>query len=113
MNFVSMFMKKILLGRKSYWLILIYSIAEYTVNNSVIKPTYMLTYESASDLLYLNLEEEAELKILDEAATLRFRWRREQVAYLIKYTLFLSLLAIFLKLRHFDSILQNFQLCYK
>ncbi|KAM7526350.1 hypothetical protein LguiA_016252 [Lonicera macranthoides] len=56
------------------------SIAEYTVNNSVIKPTYMLTYESASDLLYLNLEEEAELKILDEAATLRFRWRREQGA---------------------------------
>lgn len=40
----------------------------------------MLTYESASELLSLNLEEEAELKILLEAATLRLAWRRQQVA---------------------------------
>ena len=57
----------------------IYSIAEYSVDNSTIKPTYMLTYESASELLHLNLEEEAELKILSEAAALRLRWRRSQV----------------------------------
>lgn len=56
------------------------SIAEYTVVNSVIKPTYMLTYESASELLYLNLEEEAELRILSEAAALRLQWRRQQGA---------------------------------
>ncbi|XP_010922307.1 ribonuclease II, chloroplastic/mitochondrial [Elaeis guineensis] len=56
------------------------SIAEYTVDNSVIRPTYMLTYESASELLHLNLEEEAELRILSEAASLRSQWRRHQGA---------------------------------
>ncbi|CAI0472724.1 unnamed protein product [Linum tenue] len=56
------------------------SIAEYSVDNSIIKPTYMLTYESASELLNLNLEEEVELRILSEAAALRLRWRRQQGA---------------------------------
>ncbi|CAN6471801.1 unnamed protein product [Victoria cruziana] len=56
------------------------SIAEYEVQNSSIRPTYMLTYESASELLFLNLEEEAELKLLYEAATLRFQWRLRQGA---------------------------------
>ncbi|XP_010543300.1 PREDICTED: ribonuclease II, chloroplastic/mitochondrial isoform X3 [Tarenaya hassleriana] len=56
------------------------SIAEYSVDNSFIKPTYMLTYESATELLHLNLEEEAELKILSEAAVLRSQWRRGQGA---------------------------------
>ncbi|CAL1399100.1 unnamed protein product [Linum trigynum] len=55
-------------------------IAEYSVDNSIIKPTYMLTYESASELLTLNLEEEVELRILSEAAALRLRWRRQQGA---------------------------------
>lgn len=57
------------------------SIAEYSVDNSIIKPTYMLTYESASELLHLNLDEEVELKILSEAATLRLQWRRRQVDF--------------------------------
>lgn len=39
----------------------------------------MLTYESASELLHLNLEEEAELRLLSEAAFIRSQWRREQV----------------------------------
>ncbi|KAF7844583.1 ribonuclease II, chloroplastic/mitochondrial [Senna tora] len=56
------------------------SIAECSVDNSVIKPTYMLTYESASELLHMNLEEEAELRILSEAANLRLNWRRQQGA---------------------------------
>ncbi|KAE9611077.1 putative exoribonuclease II [Lupinus albus] len=56
------------------------SIAECSVVNSVIKPTYMLTYESASELLHLNLEEEGELRILSEAANLRLNWRRQQGA---------------------------------
>ncbi|GLT79200.1 hypothetical protein SLA2020_506960 [Shorea laevis] len=56
------------------------SIAEYSVFNSFIKPTYMLTYESATELLYLNLEEEVELKILSEAAALRLQWRCKQGA---------------------------------
>lgn len=55
------------------------SIAEYTIENSVIKPTYMLTYESATELLYMNLEEEEELRILQEAASIRAQWRRSQV----------------------------------
>lgn len=60
-------------------LLSLYSIAEYLVENSIIKPTYMLTYESASELLHLNLEEEVELRLLSEAAMLRLQWRRGQV----------------------------------
>ncbi|KAK4480956.1 hypothetical protein RD792_011818 [Penstemon davidsonii] len=56
------------------------SIAEYMVENSLIKPTYMLTYESATELLHLNLEEEGELRLLSEAAALRLQWRRGQGA---------------------------------
>lgn len=56
------------------------SIAEYSVENSIIRPTYMLTYETASELLHLNLEEEAELQILSEGAALRSKWRRGQGA---------------------------------
>ncbi|CAJ2655740.1 unnamed protein product [Trifolium pratense] len=55
------------------------SIAECSVFNSVIKPTYMLTYESASELLHLNLQEEVELRTLYEAAKLRLNWRRQQI----------------------------------
>ncbi|KAL6614185.1 hypothetical protein ACP70R_036455 [Stipagrostis hirtigluma subsp. patula] len=54
------------------------SIAEYSIENSIIKPTYMLTYESATELLYMNLEEEEELRILQEAASNRAQWRRSQ-----------------------------------
>lgn len=39
----------------------------------------MLTYESANELLHMNLEEEAALRLLSEAAGLRLQWRREQV----------------------------------
>ncbi|XP_021759239.1 ribonuclease II, chloroplastic/mitochondrial-like isoform X1 [Chenopodium quinoa] len=56
------------------------SITEHSVENTIIRPTYMLTYESASELLHLNLEEEPELKILSEAAALRLHWRRQQGA---------------------------------
>ncbi|XP_071721328.1 ribonuclease II, chloroplastic/mitochondrial isoform X2 [Rutidosis leptorrhynchoides] len=56
------------------------SIAEYAVTNSIIRPSYMLTYESASELLHLNLEEELELRTLAEAARLRLQWRRRQGA---------------------------------
>ncbi|XP_074583515.1 ribonuclease II, chloroplastic/mitochondrial [Curcuma longa] len=56
------------------------SIADFAIENSIIRPTYMLTYESATELLHLNLEEEAELRILSEAALHRFQWRRSQGA---------------------------------
>jgi len=39
----------------------------------------MLTYESATELLYMNLKEEEELRILQEAASIRAQWRRSQV----------------------------------
>ncbi|XP_078432821.1 ribonuclease II/R family protein [Wolffia australiana] len=56
------------------------SISEYAIENSVIRPTYMLTYESATELLHMNLEEEADLKLLSEAAALRLQWRCQQGA---------------------------------
>ncbi|XP_051131032.1 ribonuclease II, chloroplastic/mitochondrial [Andrographis paniculata] len=56
------------------------SIAEYSVENTIIKPTYMLTYESATELLNLNLEEESELGLLSDAAAIRFQWRQKQGA---------------------------------
>ncbi|KAK6942965.1 Ribonuclease II/R, partial [Dillenia turbinata] len=40
----------------------------------------MLTYESASELIHLNLEEEVELKILSEDATFRLQWHHQQGA---------------------------------
>ncbi|KAF3321975.1 ribonuclease II [Carex littledalei] len=56
------------------------NIIEYAVENTTIKPTYMLTYESATELLYLNLEEEEELQILSDAASLRYKWRHDHGA---------------------------------
>ncbi|CAL9207423.1 unnamed protein product [Musa hybrid cultivar] len=56
------------------------SIADFAIENSIIRPTYMLTYENATELLHLNLEEEGELRILSEAALLRFQWRCDQGA---------------------------------
>lgn len=43
----------------------------------------MLTYESATELLYLKLEEEEELQILSEAASLRYRWRHNQALIIL------------------------------
>lgn len=50
----------------------------------------MLTYESATELLHLNLEEEAELRLLSEAAALRFQWRRGQVSIPVQMRLNLA-----------------------
>lgn len=67
---------------KTASLSLVFSIAEYSIDNSIIRPTYMLTYESATELLHLNLEEEGDLKLLSEAAALRLQWRCQQVEIL-------------------------------
>lgn len=56
------------------------SIAEINLENSTIRPTYMMTYEGASELLALKIEEESELNLLFEAAVLRFKWRCHQGA---------------------------------
>lgn len=54
----------------------------------------MLTYESASELLHLDLAEEAELKILSEAAKLRLQWRRQQVGFRIDSDLIFKYLVV-------------------
>ncbi|KAH9327548.1 hypothetical protein KI387_007726, partial [Taxus chinensis] len=56
------------------------SIAEHNVEISTIKPTYMMTYEEATELLALNIEEEPELSLLSKAAALRLNWRLKQGA---------------------------------
>ena len=55
------------------------NIAKYSIENSAIKPTYMLTCEGATELLYMNLEQEEEPRILQEAASIHAQWRRSQV----------------------------------
>jgi hypothetical protein len=84
------------------------------VFNSVIKPTYMLTYESASELLHLNLEEEAELRILYEAAKLRLNWRREQVdiSFFFWFTIFFLMYLGFFYIpfdKRLSQIIYNFE----
>lgn len=56
----------------------------------------MLTYENATELLHLNLEEEGELRILSEAALLRFQWRCDQVFFeaIVNFFLLIILLSI-------------------
>lgn len=51
---------------------------------STIRPTYRLSYESANELLQLDVEEEAELYLLDEAAKARREWRMAQVRHFCK-----------------------------
>ena len=72
----------------------------------------MLTYESATELLHLNLEEEAELRILSEAASLRLQWRRSQVVVLPHD----NILLMFSKniIKHYSEIFFFFPLgcCY-
>eukprot|EP00252_Welwitschia_mirabilis_P004250 TRINITY_DN1452_c0_g1_i1.p1 TRINITY_DN1452_c0_g1~~TRINITY_DN1452_c0_g1_i1.p1 ORF type:complete len:802 (+),score=154.55 TRINITY_DN1452_c0_g1_i1:173-2578(+) len=54
------------------------SIAETHIENSTIRPTYMMTYDVASELLNLNIEEERELNLLSKAANMRLNWRKLQ-----------------------------------
>ncbi|KAI5067057.1 hypothetical protein GOP47_0017585 [Adiantum capillus-veneris] len=56
------------------------SIAEQKVENSVISPTYALSYEAASELLGFGLKEEEGLSFLHEAALLRKMWRQSNGA---------------------------------
>lgn len=51
------------------------SVSESIVETSIIRPTYQLSYETASELLSLGVEEEAELSLLHQAAVLRNKWR--------------------------------------
>lgn len=60
------------------------SIAESQVMCSTIRPTYRLSYDNATELLQMNVEEEADLYLLDEVAKARREWRMAQVRYLLK-----------------------------
>lgn len=51
---------------------------------STIRPTYRLSYDNAVELLQMNVEEEADLNLLDEVAQSRREWRTAQVSYLLK-----------------------------
>ncbi|KAG6551326.1 hypothetical protein Mapa_007112 [Marchantia paleacea] len=56
------------------------SIAEYAVMNSTIRPTYRMSYDNVTELLLMEVQEEPELYLLAEAATLRANWRHSQGA---------------------------------
>ncbi|KAL3692670.1 hypothetical protein R1sor_006321 [Riccia sorocarpa] len=56
------------------------SIAEYAVMNSIIRPTYRMSYDNVAELLLLEVPEEPELYLLAEAAKLRASWRASQGA---------------------------------
>jgi hypothetical protein len=117
---VSRLVKDVILLMKTILCPMLDSIAEYSVDNSIIKPTYMLTYESASELLHMNLDEEAELKLLSEAASLRLQWRCEQVGLNIQSNYVLNMYktvkigfdkffpSSFLYLLFLESFLDNF-----
>ncbi|KAL2635015.1 hypothetical protein R1flu_006494 [Riccia fluitans] len=56
------------------------SIAEYAVMNSIVRPTYRMSYDNVTELLLFEVPEEPELYLLAEAATLRAKWRASQGA---------------------------------
>ncbi|XP_002968392.2 ribonuclease II, chloroplastic/mitochondrial [Selaginella moellendorffii] len=56
------------------------SIAESSVCSSVIKPSMRLSYDSATELIMYQLDEERELNLLAKAARLRYEWRLSQGA---------------------------------
>ncbi|CAM6101170.1 unnamed protein product [Calypogeia fissa] len=58
------------------------SIAEYSVMNSTICPTYKLSYDNVAELLLMYVDEEPELYLLAEAANCRAKWRTSQGAIL-------------------------------
>jgi len=51
---------------------------------STIRPTYRLSYDNAIELLQMNVEEEADLHLLDEVAKARREWRMAQVSNLLR-----------------------------
>ena len=58
-------------------------IAEYSIQPSVIKPTYRLTYEDVDEMLALGIEAEQELMAIAAQAKQRLAWRKAQGAIAI------------------------------
>jgi len=55
-------------------------VADYTIQATLIKPTYRLTYEDVDEMLQLGLKAEPELAGLAHWATVRTQWRTTQGA---------------------------------
>ncbi|MEO1622467.1 MAG: ribonuclease R family protein [Cyanobacteria bacterium J06632_3] len=56
------------------------SIAEYSIQPSLVKPTYRLTYEDADEMVELGVQAEGELLAISSLAKQRLAWRKSQGA---------------------------------
>lgn len=59
------------------------SVAEYSIQPSLVKPTYRLTYEDADEMIELGVQAESELLTLFEHSRQRLSWRKSQGAIAI------------------------------
>ena len=58
-------------------------VEDYSIQPSVVKPTYRLTYEDADEMIELGVTAEGELLAIAEQAKLRLTWRKSQGAITI------------------------------
>ena len=56
------------------------SVVEYSIQPSLVKPTYRLTYEDADEMIELGVQAESELLMLFDYAKQRLAWRKSQGA---------------------------------
>lgn len=56
------------------------AVEEYSIQPSLVKPTYRLTYEDADEMIELGIEAEAELLAIATQAKARLTWRKSQGA---------------------------------
>lgn len=60
------------------------AVKEYTIQPTLIKPTYRLTYDDVDEMLHLGLKNEPEIAELAKWAELRKQWRKAQGSIQIK-----------------------------
>ena len=56
------------------------SVEEYSIQPSLVKPTYRLTYEDADEMIELGVTAEGELLAIADFAKARLAWRKSQGA---------------------------------
>lgn len=56
------------------------SVADYSIQPSLVKPTYRLTYEDADEMIELGVQAEGELLAIADLAKTRLTWRKSQGA---------------------------------
>ncbi len=59
-------------------------VEEFSIQPSLVKPTYRLTYEDADEMIELGIEAEGELMAIAQAAQTRLSWRKSQGAITIQ-----------------------------